>query len=239
MSDDQASDGSGKKIPAVFRKTKTEKWAVMAPVADLEKALAEGGKVDVLKKSGDWSSFRIASLGRPFDVDGVEMCYGYADEGDGDNASNQSAPAAGEPVERRSTAPVERPSGEPATARRERAAPRVPGRTRRRMGRVLGAARSLLGPVDAPAATAELVVSPFATPCWRPPVPDGSSSALFEDGGEVTDRLRRRRTAEEVALHQMHAELAQPVDVSLVLDALGHDARSSADAIVTIASTIA
>lgn len=84
---EQASDRAGEKIPAVFRKTKTEKWAVMAPVADLEKALAEGGKVDVLKKSGDWSSFRVVSLGRPFDVDGVEMCYGYADEGDGDGAT--------------------------------------------------------------------------------------------------------------------------------------------------------
>ncbi|MEL7208647.1 MAG: hypothetical protein AAGK32_10520, partial [Actinomycetota bacterium] len=58
------------KIPARFRKTKTDKWAVMAPVEDLEKALADGGKIDVLKKSGDWSSFRVASLGRPFDVDG-------------------------------------------------------------------------------------------------------------------------------------------------------------------------
>ena len=68
------------KIPARFRKTKTDKWAVMAPVEDLEKALAEGGKVDVLKKSGDWSTFRIASLGKPFDVDGVQMCYGYGPE---------------------------------------------------------------------------------------------------------------------------------------------------------------
>ncbi len=75
------------KIPARFRKTKTDKWAVMAPVEDLEKALAEGGKIDVLKKSGDWSSFRVASLGRPFDVDGVSMCYGYGpdDEEEGAN----------------------------------------------------------------------------------------------------------------------------------------------------------
>ena len=78
-----STDQKDEKIPAVFRKTKSDKWAVMAPVADLEKALADGGKVDVLKKSGDWSTFRIVSLGRPFDVDGVEMCYGYADDGDG------------------------------------------------------------------------------------------------------------------------------------------------------------
>ena len=66
------------KIPPRFRKTKTEKWAVMAPIEDLEKALAEGGKIDVQKKSGDWSSFTVGSLGKPFDVDGVQMCYGYA-----------------------------------------------------------------------------------------------------------------------------------------------------------------
>ncbi len=64
-------------IPPRFRKTKTDKWAVMAPVEALEKALAEGGKIDVQKKSGDWSTFVVASLGRPFDVDGVEMAYGY------------------------------------------------------------------------------------------------------------------------------------------------------------------
>ena len=73
------------KIPARFRKTKTGKWAVMAPAEDLEKALAADGKVDVLKKSGDWSKFTVASLGRPFDVDGVQMCYGYA-PGDEDDA---------------------------------------------------------------------------------------------------------------------------------------------------------
>ncbi len=61
-----------------FRKTKTDKWAVMAPVATLEAALAGDGKVQVLKRSGDYSSFTVGSLGKPFDVDGVMMCYGYA-----------------------------------------------------------------------------------------------------------------------------------------------------------------
>lgn len=82
------------KIPARFRKTKTDKWAVMAPVEDLEKALAEGGKIDVLKKSGDWSSFRVASLGRPFDVDGISMCYGYGPD-DTEGASPTDTPTAG------------------------------------------------------------------------------------------------------------------------------------------------
>ena len=61
-----------------FRKTKTEKWAVMAPVETLEAALADDGKVKVLKKSGDHSSFTVGSLGKPFEVDGIQMCYGYA-----------------------------------------------------------------------------------------------------------------------------------------------------------------
>ncbi len=82
------------KIPARFRKTKTDKWAVMAPVADLEKALAEGGKIEVQKKSGDWSTFTVGSLGRPFDVDGVSMCYGYA-PGDGEPGGEGAAPAGG------------------------------------------------------------------------------------------------------------------------------------------------
>lgn len=83
------------KNPPRFRKTKTDKWAVMAPVADLEKAVAEGGKIEVLKKSGDWSSFTVASLGKPFDVDGTMMCYGYGpeEEGEADKSSSSAAPA--------------------------------------------------------------------------------------------------------------------------------------------------
>lgn len=79
------------KIPARFRKTKTEKWAVMAPIEDLEKALAEGGKIDVQKKSGDWSTFMVASLGRPFDVDGVQMCYGYGPDDEAEGTSDGGA----------------------------------------------------------------------------------------------------------------------------------------------------
>ena len=96
------------KIPARFRKTKTDKWAVMAPVEDLEKALAEGGKVDVQKKSGDWSTFRIASLGRPFDVDGVQMCYGYGPDDTADNAGTAGGGPRAEgsgPPPRRSSEP--------------------------------------------------------------------------------------------------------------------------------------
>lgn len=101
------------KIPPRFRKTKTEKWAVMAPVVDLEKALAEGGKIDVQKKSGDWSSFTVGSLGKPFDVDGVEMCYGYApgDEdtqsgGGGGGGASSADPGAAQRERPRQTAPA-------------------------------------------------------------------------------------------------------------------------------------
>lgn len=80
-----------------FRKTKTEKWAVMAPVETLEAALASDGVVQVLKKSGDHSTFTVGSLGKPFDVDGISMCYGYApgDEdtggGGGQNSGGQNS----------------------------------------------------------------------------------------------------------------------------------------------------
>jgi hypothetical protein len=71
--------------PAQFRKTKSGKWAVMAPVESLEAALSADGRLDVLKKSGDWGKFTVASVGKPFDVDGVPMCYGY---GPGDEDPN-------------------------------------------------------------------------------------------------------------------------------------------------------
>lgn len=108
------------KIPARFRKTKTDKWAVMAPVEDLEQALEGDGKVDVLKKSGDWTTFRVASLGRPFDVDGVQMCYGYGpdDDNDGDGTGGESASATDRarpapPARRAQPAPPPRDSSEP------------------------------------------------------------------------------------------------------------------------------
>ena len=82
--------------PPRFRKTKSEKWAVMAPVETLEAALTSGGLVEVQKKSGDWSKFTVASLGKPFDVDGVAMCYGYAPDDEADPSS--AAPASRRPA---------------------------------------------------------------------------------------------------------------------------------------------
>ena len=81
-----------------FRKTKSGKWAVMGPIDVLQKALDENeGKVDVLKRSGDWSSYTVVSLGKPFDVEGKQMCYGY-DTIEEDAATTPNPKVASEPV---------------------------------------------------------------------------------------------------------------------------------------------
>lgn len=85
------SESTNELPPPRFRKTKTDKWAVMAPVATLEAALQSGGVVEVHKKNGGTSTFTIASLGRPFDVDGVSMCYGYAPDDESDPATARPA----------------------------------------------------------------------------------------------------------------------------------------------------
>lgn len=93
---DTAEQKANEPKPVVFRKTKSEKWAVMGPVETLKKALDENeGKVEVLKKSGDTSDFTIVSLGSPFDVEGTQMCYGYDSLPDatGGDAKQASAPA--------------------------------------------------------------------------------------------------------------------------------------------------
>ncbi|MEZ5230715.1 MAG: hypothetical protein R2710_29805 [Acidimicrobiales bacterium] len=73
---------------------------MMGPVATLQAADTDG-KVKVLKKSGDWSDFTVVSLGRPFDVDGVAMVYGYDDAGDptagGENAGGTTTTATAAP----------------------------------------------------------------------------------------------------------------------------------------------
>ena len=94
--------------PPRFRKTKSEKWAVMAPIQTLEEALKNGGVVDVQKKSGDWSKFTVASLGKAFDVDGIQMAYGYAPD-------DEAEPGAAAPATRRQPAAAAPPrdSSEP------------------------------------------------------------------------------------------------------------------------------
>ncbi len=95
-----------------FRKTKQGKWAVMGPVETIQTALAGDGNVKVLKKSGDWSDFTVVSMGRPFDVDGVDMVYGYDTAGDeGDTPSG----SAGGGSARSSSAGTSQPRQSPAT----------------------------------------------------------------------------------------------------------------------------
>lgn len=99
-----------------FRKTKQGKWAVMGPVETLQEAIDGDGKVKVLKKSGDWSEFTVVSLGRPFDVDGVQMAYGYDDEGDASAAGGGSAANnAGSGPARSTSSGVPRRSNAPST----------------------------------------------------------------------------------------------------------------------------
>ncbi len=77
----------------------------MAPVADLEKALAEGGKIEVQKKSGDWSSFTVGSLGSVFDVDGEKMCYGYAPGDEAESGGPAQSQGASQSAGQRSAKP--------------------------------------------------------------------------------------------------------------------------------------
>ncbi|MDA3040730.1 MAG: hypothetical protein O3C27_14605 [Actinomycetota bacterium] len=108
-----------------FRKTKTGKWAVVAPVPTLEAALAADGKVAVLKKSGDWGTFSVSSIGRPFDVDGVAMCYGYGPDDESEAAT--ARPAAGRapsPTPARPSGPSR--SAAPSGPRRQQSAATPP-----------------------------------------------------------------------------------------------------------------
>jgi len=90
-----------------FRKTKSGKWAVMGPVEVLQKAIDENeGKVDVLKKSGDWSSYTVVSLGSPFDVEGKQMCYGYDTADEETDSPAKPKQTGSEPVVDLTKAPV-------------------------------------------------------------------------------------------------------------------------------------
>lgn len=112
MSDPSAESAD---LPAPqFRKTKQGKWAVMGPVPTLEAALAGDGKVKVLKKSGDWSSFTVVSMGRPFDVEGVMMAYGYDDAGENADGASSGSP---QPGAARSGGSRQRPTTPPAPPR--------------------------------------------------------------------------------------------------------------------------
>ncbi len=122
--DDSATDSA--LPPPQFRKTKTGKWAVVAPVPTLEAALASGGTVSVLKKSGDWGTFSVSSLGRPFDVDGIAMCYGYGP--DDESEASTARPAAARATSTAAPKPTtrSRSAASAAAANRQRNAPTPP-----------------------------------------------------------------------------------------------------------------
>lgn len=120
--------------PPRFRKTKNGTWAVMGPVETLEAALSGDGKVEVVKRSGDTSSFTVKSLGKPFDVDGVQMCYGYPDEDDGAGQGGGSAggSAGGGSASGGAGGASRRPASGPSSA----PAPRGPAAAREALAKV-------------------------------------------------------------------------------------------------------
>jgi len=56
-----------------YRKTKTGQWVAYGPAA----ALIPGQPVRVTKKDGTTKVEIIESVGKPFDVNGTRMAYGY------------------------------------------------------------------------------------------------------------------------------------------------------------------
>jgi len=55
-----------------YRKTKDGQWVAFGPTSEVKK-----GIVTVTKKDGTTKQEDVASLGKPFQVDGVEHVYGY------------------------------------------------------------------------------------------------------------------------------------------------------------------
>jgi hypothetical protein len=58
-----------------YRRTKSGAWAVYGPTTHVK----TGATVTVTKKNGDTKQETIASVGKPFTVDGQQMVYGYPD----------------------------------------------------------------------------------------------------------------------------------------------------------------
>lgn len=76
-----------------YRKTKTGEWVVFGPKAEMWDTLYNkpSGSVFVSKKDGTKKTERIAKLGTPFMVDGVEHCYGYIDHAISDRSQTRAA----------------------------------------------------------------------------------------------------------------------------------------------------
>lgn len=60
---------------ATYRKTKTGQWVAFGPAS-----LIKPGPVVITKRSGQTKTEIVASVGRPFTVNGQAMVYGYLAE---------------------------------------------------------------------------------------------------------------------------------------------------------------
>lgn len=60
-----------------YRKTKTGEWVAYGPAA----AVKANAYITVAKRSGQTKTELVERVGRPFDVDGVQMVYGYLADG--------------------------------------------------------------------------------------------------------------------------------------------------------------
>lgn len=67
-------------IRSSYRKTKNGEWVVFGTYTDLAAANEGPHRVPVWTKAGVEKSEWISRTGRPFDVDGVQMVYGYIEK---------------------------------------------------------------------------------------------------------------------------------------------------------------
>lgn len=58
-----------------FRKTKTGEWVAFGPTSQVRP-----GTVKVRKANGTTKTVQVTRTGKPFNVDGIECCYGYLGE---------------------------------------------------------------------------------------------------------------------------------------------------------------
>lgn len=63
--------------PVTYRKTRTSEWVVYGPHTVLTSAMEAGGIVQVTKKDDTTKDEVIERVGKPFEVDGAAMAYGY------------------------------------------------------------------------------------------------------------------------------------------------------------------
>jgi hypothetical protein len=76
-----------------YRKTRDGEWVVFGPKAEMWDGLYNkpAGNVVVTKKDGTKKTESIDHLGKPFQADGVECCYGYIDRSASDRTATVRA----------------------------------------------------------------------------------------------------------------------------------------------------